>query len=295
MLKLFKHNQIDKARWNNCIESSNTPRTAVKSWYLDIVSPGWNALIFNDYQAVMPLPVLKKWGISFLIQPLFVQQAGIYGNFDEQLAKYFLKNIPKKYPYTAICLNEENSAQLSLTKFYSNYKLAIDEDYQRLYKKYNRNCKRKLKQAQNSNLTEKEITNIDTFITFFRKNIGSAISAITDKQYRKLTLLIEAAQHQNATSIIGIYDGEELVAVGLFFIEPEHVYFTLCASSDNGKEKQAMTFLVDSQVQKYAGTKKWYDFTGSNLPGIAKFNASFGANEYKYPIYKKGILSKFIK
>jgi hypothetical protein len=50
------------------------------SWYLDIVSPGWDALVKDDYKSVMPLTWRKKYGIKYLYQPFFTQQLGVFSS-----------------------------------------------------------------------------------------------------------------------------------------------------------------------------------------------------------------------
>ncbi len=38
----------------------------------------WDALVLDDYQAVMPLTWRSKFGIRYLYQPAFTQQTGIF-------------------------------------------------------------------------------------------------------------------------------------------------------------------------------------------------------------------------
>ena len=48
-------------------------------WYLDIVHENWDALMEDDYERVMPMPVItKNWRISYIFQPFFVQQLGVF-------------------------------------------------------------------------------------------------------------------------------------------------------------------------------------------------------------------------
>ena len=51
------------------------------TWYLDIVSPGWEAIVKEEagcYVAVLPLPVRRKFGLRYLQQPLLTQQLGLF-------------------------------------------------------------------------------------------------------------------------------------------------------------------------------------------------------------------------
>lgn len=295
MIQLLRNKSIDKTKWDACIQKSKTPRIQALSWYLDIVTPGWHALIYNNYEAVMPLPVKTKWGIPYLIQPVYIQQMGIFGEFNDTLANDFLKAIPNKFVLHSFSLNEENLSAFRNFTLLSNYKLDINKDYNNLHKAYNRNCKRKLKTALSYNLTADNNYNIPDFLNFFKKNVGDTIEQMQSHHYIILEKLLIELKNQGAGEIVNIRCENELVAVGLYLLQENELVFHICASNTTGKTQQAMTFLVDSQIRKYAGKKNWYDFTGSNIPGIAYFNSTFGAKEYKYPFYKGGLLSKLKK
>ena len=295
MIKYLENKKIDKIKWDACIQQSKTPRIQVLSWYLDIVSPGWNALIFNEYEAVFPLPVKHKMGIPYLVQPVYIQQMGVYSKFTDTLVGDFLKAIPKKFIYQNFTLNEENVSETSTLPLLTNYKLDLSKDYNELSKAYNRNCKRKLKTSLSYNLTADYQYNIPEFLDFFRKNVGDSIEQMEGYHYNILEKLLVELQKRGVGEIINIRYEDKLVAAGLYLLQEKELVFHICASNATGKKQQAMTFLVDSQIKKYAGKKKWYDFTGSNIRGIAYFNSTFGAAEFKYPMYKGGIVSKLKK
>jgi len=65
-IKYLKHNQIDKQKWDSAIENAQNGLAYALSWYLDIVSPNWDALIFGDYEMVMPLIHKKKYTFHIL-------------------------------------------------------------------------------------------------------------------------------------------------------------------------------------------------------------------------------------
>ncbi|MBT5428083.1 MAG: hypothetical protein HOK84_17895, partial [Bacteroidetes bacterium] len=51
----LKHKDIDKSRWDTTITRSINGNIYGYSWYLDAVSPDWEALINLDYSIVLPL------------------------------------------------------------------------------------------------------------------------------------------------------------------------------------------------------------------------------------------------
>ena len=48
--------------------------------FLDLLSPGWSALIGENYEWVLPVIANKKFGVSYLYQPPFTQQLGVYAD-----------------------------------------------------------------------------------------------------------------------------------------------------------------------------------------------------------------------
>ena len=94
-IKHLKHKAIDFERWDSAIAASNNQLPYAFSWYLNTVSPGWEALVSKDYGFIMPLPVKKKYGFKYLVQPKLTQQLGIFSksNIDENTVKSFIRKI----------------------------------------------------------------------------------------------------------------------------------------------------------------------------------------------------------
>src|SRR5579875_594423 len=105
----IRNNAIDKTLWNQCIDNAGNGLIYAYSIYLDCMADNWDALVFNNYEAVMPLPWRKKFGIYYLYQPFFVAQLGLFGNnITAELLEKFLNAIPSKYPYWDLSFNHKN-------------------------------------------------------------------------------------------------------------------------------------------------------------------------------------------
>ncbi|MEY4709998.1 MAG: hypothetical protein RIS28_1130 [Bacteroidota bacterium] len=67
-IKYLEHEQIDPEKWNAAVLSSETPLFYALFGYLDCVTENrWDALVFNEYEAVFPLP--------YKINPFFVNNS----------------------------------------------------------------------------------------------------------------------------------------------------------------------------------------------------------------------------
>ncbi len=170
MIKYLKHNEIDKKRWDEIIEKSTDDLIYVRSFYLDIVAPEWEALIMNDYEYIMPLPVRKKFGFYYIFQPFLVQQLGIFSPYDikQEIISTFLKSIPEKYKYIHLNFNEKNIdfPPDFMISWRTNLILYLNKPYNEIYQNYNRLRKRCLKKSSNVNIEIHEINNIGLFLNF---------------------------------------------------------------------------------------------------------------------------------
>ena len=78
MIRYLKNHEIDMLKWDNCIAHSFNGNVFGYSWFLDVVSHGWEALVEDNYVRVMPLTTVRKNFITSIHQPDFAQQLGIY-------------------------------------------------------------------------------------------------------------------------------------------------------------------------------------------------------------------------
>src|ERR1035437_6508133 len=148
MISYLKDNGINKKKWDNCIDNSTHNLIYAYSWYLDIVSPKWEALVEGDYKSVMPLTGNKKYGINYLFPPYFAQQLGVFSNEKVSQAKVeeFLNAIPPHYKFLEINLNKLNTFELPEfhVKKNINIELSLNLPYELLRKNFSEDTKRNI-------------------------------------------------------------------------------------------------------------------------------------------------------
>ncbi|MBR5214805.1 MAG: peptidoglycan bridge formation glycyltransferase FemA/FemB family protein [Bacteroidales bacterium] len=302
MIRLLKHNEINKRRWDNCINKSFNGNVYALSWYLDIVHPNWNALIENDYERVMPLTNSKKFGLSYMFQPFFVQQLGVFSTsqLSQDDVDNFIKAIPQQYILTQYRLNSYNKVDYDsdIIAKHRNVELDLIYDYQYLYNNYNNNTKRNLVKAEAAGLSINNNINPEIIINLFRNNRGKDVKHWKDKEYNRLLELINTAISQECCFTIGINDLDNNTIAGAVFMHShDRIIFLFSGSDEAHKDKHALTMLLDNVIREFSETQYTLDFEGSDNDGLARFYKGFGGAEVFYPEVKynnlKGIL-KFI-
>lgn len=295
MIQYLSHNEIDLARWDACVEQAPGGLPYGYSWWLNAVCPGWAALVMEDYSAVMPLPVGRKFGYPYIYQPYFTQQLGIFSGerADPIMTAAFLEAIPPEFRYVRLHLNFANLLPIGIREFTSrkNYQLLLAADPLVLAGNYRRNCRRNIQKAVHEGLTVGPGPGATVFSHFIRQHLDHQLGRVPAHIYPTLAHLITAAQDHGISEINGVYDiRRELVAAGWFVITRERCLFMVCASTPQGRNASAMYLLVDDMIRKQARSVSLFDFTGSNLPGVAYFDSGFGAGETFYPSWVRNTL-----
>jgi hypothetical protein len=85
-IQIINHKELDKVIWDKKICSSASPSFFMLSWVLDILHPNWDALVYLNYEAFMPIPKAKKIGLTYVFQPKFIRSLSI---FNEACQAYF--------------------------------------------------------------------------------------------------------------------------------------------------------------------------------------------------------------
>lgn len=295
MINYLEHKAIDKAKWDAIIAECGN--IYAYSWYLDIVHPGWEALVEDDYQAVMPLTGGNKFGIQYLYQPYFVQQLGVFSkaSLTQEKLSEFLIAIPKKYHFCEIRLNESNtlSSDIKGLEYHRNVLLNLNQDYNTIRAQYHQNTKRNLAKAESNNLQLVDTVIPYHVVALFTDNRGALLDKWGEAEYARLTTLTQAAVNRKHAFILGVTEKGvgQLICAAIFMKTKDRVTFLFSGLTEEGKQRQAMTYLLDQVIQKYANQPITFDFEGSDDDNLARFYLGFGGHEVKYPSYTFNRLS----
>lgn len=296
MISLYQNKNIDKIKWDNCIGNSVNSSVYVTSWFLDIVSEDWVALILDDYKAVLPLAVKSRFGIKIIYQPFFCRYLGIYSSepVSEDIANKFLSSIPSEYKFIEINLNHSNypsPAGYTITpRVFQTLDLSLP--YEEIRDNYKGDAKRNLKKAKKEELVvmfEKITT--EEMVSHFKSTKGAALKYIKEKDYQRLFNLIEYCEKAGKSITVSVEGRSGVVLAAAFFIKHHQTLYLLQASATGeAKKNGAMYLLLDAVFKEFSAKFRLFDFGGSNIKGVADFNRNFGAGDTTYMRIKKNDL-----
>ena len=283
-IKYIKHSDIDSEKWAQCIENAENSRIYANIWHLDRTAIVWDALVYGDYEFVLPLPVRQKFGFSYIYQPLFCQQLGIFPEPTAFIAAEFYKLLFDKFRYVDIHLNARNPSiqkkeELDFLPRH-NYLLDLQYNYKSLERSYSTNTKRNIAKADKNNLQYISGIWLEDYLAFKNANLNDKVSK---KNIEKLKSIIAFGQYKGIGEIYGVYSTENEMCAAVYFCRwKNRVIYLNAATSEKGKKLGAMYFLVDNFIRANAERNLMLDFEGSMIPGVARFYSGFGATPETY-------------
>ncbi|AFM03713.1 hypothetical protein Fleli_1279 [Bernardetia litoralis DSM 6794] len=279
-MKHFKHHQIDKKKWDKCISSSKENIIYAFSWYLDCVSPYWEGFILesnNEYLAVMPLPVKKKYGIVFLQVPLFTQQLGIFSikKLSSLEFKTFLILLQKKiklvsnYPFNTINYQDFSTEfeevfcekEKEILKKHKTHHLFLQQNYATIRQSYKKDTKYRINQAQKKSfesIQKTEIDDIDLLWQFFEKSVFLE-NGISKQAKPTLKNLFKILKEKNLVELYYIQNLDKEILSGVLFAKSEAFYnnnsitkwiYLFNAANPNNRRDESRRWFLDTFIQE---------------------------------------------
>jgi len=291
----LRQQDIDRDRWDQCIEEGMNPLIYPTSDYLDHLADHWDGLVLNDYEAVMPLPWRKKFGFKYCYQPFLTAQLGVFGKMiNDLLVAQFLKAIPAQFKLIECSLNFANLFAIPEFNPYerTNFVLDLSPAYEILSASYRENVHRNIQKSIKFGCRVSKDVTIQSVIELAKQQDDKS----TEKDFSNFEKLFHHHKEKGAAMCYGINAvNGELIASAAFLFSRQRAYYLLVGNHPNGRTLGASHALIDAFIRDHAGHRLLLDFEGSDIRNIAFFYSGFGAKEEKYPAIKLNRLPVFLK
>jgi hypothetical protein len=133
---------------------------------------------------------------------------------------------------------------------------------------------------------------IDAFSNLLWKDDsqGSAILK-HPKNFPQFSHLLTVLLEKKSGLLYGCYNSEDqLISACLFGISHRKLYYLAPVNSQEGRDKRGLFGIINTLIQSFSGRPLILDFEGSDIPGLARMYAGFGALETSYSFIRKNQL-----
>jgi hypothetical protein len=286
-IKYITREQIDTGKWNTCIAKAANGLVYAMSFYLDIMAENWSALIAGDYDAIMPLTWNRKYGFTYLYQPAFTAQLGLFvlDNSNQDLIEKFIGEAKRLFKFCEIHLNEKNKAAGCYQR--ANYLLSLDKSYLEIRNNYKKRLLENLKEAGSNQVSYSPSDDFSHTIYLFEHEYGKRFPHVRTKHYQRFGLLCQEMKNRNMLFVRQVRDPSgKLLSSSIFFKDHRRIYNIMSVTLKPGREKRSHFYLIDQLIREFSPQNLVLDFEGSEQTGIAGFYKKFGSFLCPYPFLK---------
>ncbi len=253
--------------------------------------------MLGDYEAVMPLPWNRKFGISYIYPPYFTQQLGIYSPspVSPEMTGAFLQQVPQRFRLVQVHLNSGNPLDEGIgdkwkIRYRKSYFLELNLPYNQLSRGYHDRVRKNTHRAENSGLILETGVSPQEIVKLCQWKLQETTS-LRPSHYRKFLELATYALSTGLGKTLGVRSpGGDLLSGAFFLFGGGKAHYLIAGNAPGARSSGASQFLVDGFIRKNAGTSLKLDFTGSDIPGIAFFNEGFGAREEQFAFLTRNTL-----
>ncbi len=281
--------QIDLQKWDACVASSSHQNVFMYSFSLNALCENWSGIIWGDYEAVLPLPWRKKWGLKYMYQVPFMASLSVMQQLNFSIDIPALQQLLRKhFRFLHIDIQNiffENWAVRKRVNFY----LPLNSSYTEISSNYTNECTKNLRKAINRGCTLKRIYSTETVFTLYQNAYGSLQQQHINNNYTAAITFAKEAMQQNKASVWQVTqnNSNEPIFAAIVLHDKNRYYYWLGAPTENGRYCRATYFFIDEMIKMHCQTNTIFDFEGSDIENVAHFYQQFSPkSEYYFEVKK---------
>ena len=272
-MELIERNKIDVDRWDHLVLSSSNHTLFSLSTYLDSVAENWAILVNNNYTQGIALPYTIRFGVKTLYTPFFMRYIEVLGGEIDNLENYLKSNFESS--------KFKIRTQLSL----DNYNIFTFQEVRVL--KINQQVKRMLVKSSTSDFEIKEVKDdFDEVLKMIEKELSSKVEVFQSDSKKCIERLVENLKSKSLIKTYGFYQSNDLVGGMIFILAQNRTIYLKGAAIESARSQGLMYACMNNEIEKTLQEGKIFDFGGSSIAGVKRFNMNFGSDHIEYFEYE---------
>jgi hypothetical protein len=268
-VKIIERSHIDIERWNQLVDTTKDASVFSMSWYLDATAENWCVLVDDNYTKGIALPYSIRLGVKKLYTPIFVRYIEWLGvAMDTQTINSLIK---KKFANIDVSIKQPLLGDNYTPFTYQEISPSID-------RKLGSQAKRSLKKAASKNLEVTKSTNHGGIESIVARELVGKYSGIDAVSIKTLSKLFEAAKTEQKSSVYEIKEHGGVVCI----TNKSSTLYLKGTVSQSCKDAGGMYACLDRAINETISDTKIFDFGGSRIEGVKRFNHNLGGKDVTY-------------
>lgn len=274
-LKWVQRIDLNIQKWDALVACTPDAAFFSYSFYLDAVAENWCVLVDEHYRVGIALPYTIRAKQKIVYTPIFVSYLEILGSMVET-------SLPKEFILKEFKIIEAEFKQPILGTPNEIFTTQVLDPTQKRKGQINR----MLNKAKRFELEILPSNDWKSVFTFIESELGGKFSGMTPISLERLKKAYTSAEEKNVLRVFEIRKENTCVG-GVICLESNHQFlYSKGATMDSAKENGGMYAAIDAAIHCATEAKKQFDFGGSRVEGVRRFNTSFGGADVEYFSYR---------
>ncbi len=272
-MKILQRENIDIDRWNELVEKNDNSSVFSYSWYLDAVAENWCILVDNGYSKGIALPFTNKMGVKTIYTPVFVRYLEVLGESEnlEDIKKVILSH------FKHIDFSTKQNVFGKSSKKWMHQIISFDHD-----RKIGSQAKRSLKKAIKNGLEVKIHTDISSVLEITHSELTGKFEGLNSVSMHSLDNLMRTIEKQKRSIVFEIESLGGIVCIS----DKKQLTYLKGAVTEEAKKNGGMYLVLDTAINYAKENGLTFDFGGSRVEGVKKFNHNLGGIDASYYNYQ---------
>lgn len=274
-MRFIHQSELDKQQWDALVTFHQSAIFSM-SWFLDACAEDWYVLVDEAFQNGIALPFNKKLGVETLSPPIFVRNLDFIGD-DPDFGKKALPEIQKKFV----------AGHLQTVQSVNNF-VSYERIHQTIAAKMelHTQAKRMLQKSAKSGMSIAKTADWKSVYSIICSELSEKISEFTPQNLERLERLIINLEKVEKMHCLGIYMHGKLEG-GMIFMRSGSGYIYLKgAANPEAKKLGGMYLCMHDFINQMLEAGEIFDFGGSEVEGVRRFNQNLGGKDQTYYVYK---------
>jgi Leu/Phe-tRNA-protein transferase len=254
------------------------------SSYLDATAQNWCVLVDDDYSKGIALPYTDRLGVKMIYTPVFLRYLEfLNGEFSQSE----LNLIQASFSIGELQVQSIDQSVFTEKK---QFQLITSPAQFQL----NEQARRMIRKFDNSGLQWQETRDAEEIIALIEAELSAKVKSLNQSMNELKQLTQNLSQKGYLRSYI--VRSEEQIVGGIFFVEFNgRLLYLKSAFKEEAKKAGAMYAVLRSTIQSALEREMIFDFGGSNVENVRRFNMHFGASDVDYCSVSWGELPRWYR
>lgn len=270
----LESDRIDREKWDNLVREKGEHFFSDRR-YLDAVAENWGVYILDDYRGAIVIPYRYKLGFRWVYQPDFYRASEWLGEWNQSEKDRFWSVLRADFSEGYFALEDIERVDSEML-----YQTILPDEHFR--SSYNKLAVRMIKKAENSTLEFTSQLEKEDFFRLILEELSEKTGAWNPAAQSHFTDLVKNFSDTGDLEYYGAVSGGELVGGIIVLARNNRKMYLKGTARERAKKSGAMYWLMDKAIENAVNQKCIFDFGGSRIEGVRRFNTNFGAQDIQY-------------